>query len=149
MNRFSPAKLKLSKWTATQPVNREKHFLVTDLEHDEAGVLLRVELQAVHSGRSEGWIGGCCATPRCGRWAGGERVNRPRAFQAAANLVRVQADGCVSLGSGSPLACKTAQHHCPRRLENCPTTSTTRLAPSWISSITLPVWSASARPSSA
>ncbi len=55
MNRFSPAKLKLSKWTATQPINREKHFLVTDLEHDEAGVLLRVELQAVHSGRSE-WL---------------------------------------------------------------------------------------------
>jgi tryptophan-rich hypothetical protein len=36
-------------------VNREKHFLVTDLEHDEAGTLLRVELQAVHSGRSE-WL---------------------------------------------------------------------------------------------
>ncbi|WP_313646527.1 TIGR02450 family Trp-rich protein [Pseudomonas sp.] len=56
MNRFNPAKLKLSKWTATQPQNREKHFLVTDLEHDEhSGELLRVELQAVYSKRSE-WL---------------------------------------------------------------------------------------------
>ncbi|MDA8486825.1 TIGR02450 family Trp-rich protein [Pseudomonas resinovorans] len=53
MNRFTPAKLKLSKWTARQPENREKHFLVTDLEMDEAGTLLRVELQAVHSGRAQ------------------------------------------------------------------------------------------------
>lgn len=55
MNRFAPAKLRLSKWTARQPRNREKHFLVLDLLHDEQGVLLQVELQAVHSGRSE-WI---------------------------------------------------------------------------------------------
>ncbi|OMG64133.1 hypothetical protein AUR61_011975 [Stutzerimonas balearica] len=53
MNRFNPAKLRLSKWTARQPVRREKHFLVTDLEHDEAGTLQRVELQAVYSQRSE------------------------------------------------------------------------------------------------
>ncbi|WP_312764682.1 TIGR02450 family Trp-rich protein [Stutzerimonas balearica] len=55
MNRFNPAKLRLSKWTARQPVRREKHFLVTDLEHDEAGTLQRVELQAVYSQRNE-WI---------------------------------------------------------------------------------------------
>lgn len=55
MNRFAPGKLRLSKWTACQPRNREKHFMVIDLQHDELGVLVQVELQAVHSGRSE-WI---------------------------------------------------------------------------------------------
>ncbi len=55
MNRFNPAKLKLSKWTATHPQRNEKHFLVVDLLHDEAGELLEVELQAIHSRRSE-WI---------------------------------------------------------------------------------------------
>lgn len=52
-NRFNPRKLRLSKWTARQPCNREKHFLVVDLHEDEAGKLLAVELQAVHSGRSQ------------------------------------------------------------------------------------------------
>lgn len=55
MNRFAPGKLRLSKWTACRPRNREKHFLVIDLQHDELGVLLQVELQAVHSGRRE-WM---------------------------------------------------------------------------------------------
>ena len=55
MNRFNPRKLKLSKWTARQPRDKEKHFLVTDLAHDEEGVLLQVELQAVHSQRCQ-WL---------------------------------------------------------------------------------------------
>lgn len=55
MNRFNPSKLLLSKWTAVQPKNREKHFLVTELEHDENGVLLQIALEAVHSRRSE-WL---------------------------------------------------------------------------------------------
>jgi len=53
VNAFNPRKLKLSKWTACQPVNREKHFLVTQLICDEAGVPVQVELQAVHSQRVE------------------------------------------------------------------------------------------------
>ncbi|CAM3922122.1 hypothetical protein CCOS865_04252 [Pseudomonas reidholzensis] len=53
MNPFNPRKLHLSKWTATTPVNREKHFIVTKLLCDEQGTPLQVELQAVHSGRSE------------------------------------------------------------------------------------------------
>lgn len=53
MNRFNPRKLKLSKWTACQPKNREKHFLVTELLCDEDGTPVQVELQAVYSGRSE------------------------------------------------------------------------------------------------
>lgn len=53
LNRFNPRKLKLSKWTACEPVNREKHFLVIQLLCDEQGVPVQVELQAVHSARTE------------------------------------------------------------------------------------------------
>ncbi|KFE51210.1 TIGR02450 family Trp-rich protein [Pseudomonas syringae] len=53
MNRLNPAKLLLSKWTAAQPVNREKHFLVTELFRDEAGTVLEIELQAVLTQRNE------------------------------------------------------------------------------------------------
>ena len=52
-NRFNPAKLLLSKWTARQPQQREKHFLVTELLRDEQGELLQVKLQAVLSKRSQ------------------------------------------------------------------------------------------------
>lgn len=52
-NRFNPQKLLLSKWTARQPQNREKHFLVSELICDEEGVVLQVQLQAVLSRRSE------------------------------------------------------------------------------------------------
>ena len=53
MNRINPRKLLLSKWTAAQPQNREKHFLVTELFRDEEGTVLDVELQAVLTKRSE------------------------------------------------------------------------------------------------
>ena len=55
MNRFNPDKLLLSKWTATRPQNKEKHFLVTELLRDEDDLLLKVELQAVLTRRSQ-WI---------------------------------------------------------------------------------------------
>lgn len=55
MNRFNPEKLLLSKWTAVRPQNKEKHFLVVELLRDEDGVLLQIELQAVHSRRSK-WM---------------------------------------------------------------------------------------------
>jgi tryptophan-rich hypothetical protein len=45
--------LLLSKWTAAQPQNREKHFLVTELFRDEEGTVLDIELQAVITKRSE------------------------------------------------------------------------------------------------
>ncbi|MBK5415636.1 TIGR02450 family Trp-rich protein [Pseudomonas sp. TH31] len=53
MKRINPSKLLLSKWTAAQPENREKHFLVTELFRDEEGTVLAVELQAVLTRRSE------------------------------------------------------------------------------------------------
>jgi tryptophan-rich hypothetical protein len=51
--RVNPRKLLLSKWTARQPRQREKHFLVTELHRDEEGNVLAVELQAVLTRRSE------------------------------------------------------------------------------------------------
>jgi tryptophan-rich hypothetical protein len=53
MNQLNPRKLLLSKWTAAQPRNREKHFLVTELFRDEEGTVLEIELQAVLTRRSE------------------------------------------------------------------------------------------------
>lgn len=50
--RINPRKLLLSKWTARQPRDREKHFMVTELHCDEQGTVLEVELQAVLTGRS-------------------------------------------------------------------------------------------------
>jgi tryptophan-rich hypothetical protein len=46
-------KLQGSKWTATTPHNREKHFLVVQVEHDaeDPQKVLRVTLEAVLSRR--------------------------------------------------------------------------------------------------
>ncbi|MAC45919.1 TIGR02450 family Trp-rich protein [Oceanospirillum beijerinckii] len=49
MNRINPAKLYKSKWTAVKPMNREKHFLVTDVEFEEDGTVLFCLLEAVIS----------------------------------------------------------------------------------------------------
>ncbi|MBK1616536.1 hypothetical protein CKO44_24145 [Rubrivivax gelatinosus] len=50
---LSPKKLLLSKWTAVQPVNREKHFVVVRVIEPEppAVRIEQVELEAVHSRR--------------------------------------------------------------------------------------------------
>lgn len=50
---LSPKKLLLSKWTAVQPVNREKHFIVTRVIEPEppSTTIGEIEIQAVHSGR--------------------------------------------------------------------------------------------------
>jgi tryptophan-rich hypothetical protein len=53
LNRLNPRKLLLSKWTAAKPINREKHFLVTELFRDDEGTVLEIELQAVLTQRSE------------------------------------------------------------------------------------------------
>ena len=51
MNRLSPKKLLHSKWTAVQPVRKEKHFLVTAVQEDDDGQPQTVTLEAVHSKR--------------------------------------------------------------------------------------------------
>lgn len=49
MNPINPAKLTNSKWTAVTPVNREKHFLVTEVEFEESGTVLSCKIEAVMS----------------------------------------------------------------------------------------------------
>ena len=48
MNRFQSKKLLMSKWTAVEPINRQKHFIVTDCLEDEATQkILSCTLEAV------------------------------------------------------------------------------------------------------
>lgn len=47
MNRINPSKLFNSKWTAVRPVNREKHFLVSEIEYEEDGSVISCKLEAV------------------------------------------------------------------------------------------------------
>jgi tryptophan-rich hypothetical protein len=47
MNTLNPKKLLNSKWTATNPTNKEKHFLVTEVELDEDGVIIHCLIEAV------------------------------------------------------------------------------------------------------
>jgi tryptophan-rich hypothetical protein len=51
MNRISPAKLENSKWTAAQPANKEKHWLVTKLIRDDADNVTGCVIEAVYSKR--------------------------------------------------------------------------------------------------
>lgn len=53
MNKINPKKLLNSKWTAVHPVNKEKHFLVTELKFDEEGEVIYCLIEAVISNRSE------------------------------------------------------------------------------------------------
>lgn len=39
MNTFNPKKLLNSKWTAVKPVNKERHFIVTELVKDEDTII--------------------------------------------------------------------------------------------------------------
>lgn len=51
MNKISPKKLFNSKWTATSPINKEKHFLVVSVEVDESQLIVECVLQSVMSKR--------------------------------------------------------------------------------------------------
>ena len=52
MNNINPRKLLKSKWTAVKPVNKEKHFIVSEVEFDEEGVVIFCAIEAVMSKRS-------------------------------------------------------------------------------------------------
>ena len=52
MNTLNPKKLLNSKWTAVKPSNKEKHFLVTEVEFDEDGVIIHCLIEAVMTHRS-------------------------------------------------------------------------------------------------
>jgi tryptophan-rich hypothetical protein len=53
MNRINPKKLLHSKWTAVNPVNREKHFIVTKVIFDEDDFVEECILEAAISNRAE------------------------------------------------------------------------------------------------
>lgn len=52
MNKLHPKKLLNSKWTAVKPLNKEKHFLISDVEFGEDGEVIRCEIEAVMSKRT-------------------------------------------------------------------------------------------------
>jgi tryptophan-rich hypothetical protein len=52
VNQINPAKLLRSKWTAVRPEDKEKHFLVVDVEFDEVGVVISCLLEAIISKRT-------------------------------------------------------------------------------------------------
>ena len=47
MNRINPKKLLNSKWTAVKPQNKEKHFMITEVEFDEEGDVIHCLIEAV------------------------------------------------------------------------------------------------------
>lgn len=47
MNNVNPKKLLNSKWTAASPVNKEKHFIITEVEFDEEGLVIATSIEAV------------------------------------------------------------------------------------------------------
>ena len=52
MNQFNPKKLLNSKWTAAQPKNKELHFIVTALIHDQDEIIIGCNLEAVMTNNS-------------------------------------------------------------------------------------------------
>ena len=69
MNKINTKKLLNRKWTAVKPINREKHFLISELEFDENDKVIHCLIEAVISHRvqpinweelkeSEHWIQG-------------------------------------------------------------------------------------------
>ncbi len=47
MNAISPKKLINSKWTKVNPVNKERHFIVTKIEFDENSTIIHCFIEAV------------------------------------------------------------------------------------------------------
>ena len=51
MNNINPKKLINSKWTAINPIKKEKHFVVTDVQFDEDEVVVSCTIEAVMTRR--------------------------------------------------------------------------------------------------
>ena len=47
--KLSPKKLLHSKWTAVNPVKKQKHFMIVDVEFDENNIVIHCEIQAIMS----------------------------------------------------------------------------------------------------
>jgi len=52
MNKLHPKKLLHSKWTSVSPENKEKHFLITEVEFNEEGDVELCIIEAIMSKRS-------------------------------------------------------------------------------------------------
>ena len=53
MNTFSSKKLLHSKWTKIESINKEKHFIVTEIKFDEKGEVYECIFEAVISKKSK------------------------------------------------------------------------------------------------
>ena len=53
MNSISAKKILNSKWTILNPTNKEKHFIITELEFDENNIVTHCLIEAVISNRSQ------------------------------------------------------------------------------------------------
>jgi len=51
VNQINPKKLLNSKWTAVNPLNKEKHFIVTKIEIDEQDTVISCVIESVMSNR--------------------------------------------------------------------------------------------------
>ena len=51
MNKINPKKLLNSKWTAVTPTHKEKHFIVSEVEFDEEGLVVSCDIEPVMSKR--------------------------------------------------------------------------------------------------
>ena len=51
MNKINPKKLLNSKWTAVKPKNKEKHFIISEIELDENDSVLSCSIEAVMTKR--------------------------------------------------------------------------------------------------
>ena len=52
MNRINPKKLLNSKWTAVKPFNKEKHFIISEIEFDDENKVISCTIQAILTKRS-------------------------------------------------------------------------------------------------
>jgi tryptophan-rich hypothetical protein len=53
MNKINAKKLLNSKWTAVKPINKEKHFIITELEFDDNGNVTYCLIEAVISNQTQ------------------------------------------------------------------------------------------------
>lgn len=51
MARVSPKKLLHSKWTCLRPLNRERHFIIIDVDYDENGIVIQCVIEALINNR--------------------------------------------------------------------------------------------------
>jgi tryptophan-rich hypothetical protein len=51
VNRVNPKKLLNSKWTVVKPVNKEKHFIIVEVEYDEDATVVECIIEAVMTKR--------------------------------------------------------------------------------------------------